>query len=96
MTFSRMSAKLGKNYELIHHLAGKCRSTVILNPQDYVEKHLDHLNNCPNELLKADPTKIKVKTLKQLKALKDNEFIDNENIVMLNLLIRQSLAFMVN
>ena len=88
--------KLQTDTSIVILSAGKCRSTVILNPQDYVEKHLDHLNNCPNELLKADPTKIKVKTLKQLKALKDNEFIDNENIVMLNLLIRQSLAFMVN
>ena len=88
--------KLQTDTSIVILSAGKCRSTVILNPQDYVEKHLDYLNNCPNELLKADPTKIEVKTLKQLKALKDNEFIDNENIVMLNLLIRQSLAFMVN
>ena len=38
------------------------------------------MNNCPYQLLKKkDPTiKIKTKTLKQLKILRDNEFIDNE------------------
>ena len=38
------------------------------------------MNNCPYQLLKKkDPTiKIKTKTLKQLKLLSDNEFIDNE------------------
>ena len=41
---------------------------------------MDHINNCPYQLLKKkDPTiKIKTKTLKQLKILRDNEFIDNE------------------
>ena len=35
--------------------------------------------NGPYQLLKKDPTtKIKAKTLKQLKVLKDNEFIDNK------------------
>ena len=39
---------------------------------------MDHIINGPYQLLKKDPTtKIKVKTLKQLKALKDNEFIYN-------------------
>ena len=39
---------------------------------------MDHKNNGPYQLLKKDPTtKIKTKTLKQLKVLKDSEFIDN-------------------
>ena len=39
----------------------------------------DHINNGPYQLLKKDPTtKIKTKTLKQLKVLKDNKFIDNK------------------
>ena len=59
--------------------AGKGRSTVILNREDYLEKCMDHINNGPYQLLKKDPTnKIKTKTLKQLKVLKDNEFIDNK------------------
>ena len=41
---------------------------------------MDHINNGPYQLLKKDPTtKIKTKTLKQLKVLKDNEFIDNKS-----------------
>ena len=40
---------------------------------------MDHINNGPYQLLKKDPTtKIKTKTLKQLKVLKDNKFIDNK------------------
>ena len=40
---------------------------------------MDHINNGPYQLFKKDPTtKIKTKTLKQLKVLKDNEFIDNK------------------
>ena len=59
--------------------ADKVRSTVILNREDYLEKCMDHTNNGPYQLLKKDPTtKIKAKTLKQLKVLKDNEFIDNK------------------
>ena len=59
--------------------ADKGRSTVILNRDDYLEKCMDHINNGPYQLLKKDPTtKIKAKTLKQLKVLKDNEFIDNK------------------
>ena len=59
--------------------ANKGRSTVILNREDYLEKCMDHINNGPYQLLKKDPTtKIKAKTLKQLKVLKDNEFIDNK------------------
>ena len=60
-------------------LADKGRSTVVLNQQDYLEKCMGHINNGQHQLLKKDPiTKIKVKTLKQLKALKDNELIDNK------------------
>ena len=59
--------------------ADKGRSTVILKHEDYLEKCMDHINNGPYQLLKKDPTtKIKAKTLKQLKVLKDNEFIDNK------------------
>ena len=40
---------------------------------------MGHINNGPYQLLKKDPTtKIKTKTLKQLKFLKDNEFIENK------------------
>ena len=57
--------------------ADKGRSTVILNCEDYLEKCMDHINNGPYQLLKKDPTtKAKTKTLKKLKVLKDNEFID--------------------
>ena len=38
---------------------------------------MDHINNGPYQLLNST-TKIKTKTLKQLKVLKDNEFIDNK------------------
>ena len=56
----------------------KGRSTVILNREDYLEKCMDHINNGPYQLLKKDPTtKIKAKTLKQLKVLKGNESADN-------------------
>ena len=55
------------------------RSTIILNREDYLQKCMDHINHCPYQLLKKDPTtKIKTKTLKLLKVLKDNEFIDNK------------------
>ena len=58
--------------------ADKGRATVILNRENYFEKCMDHKNNGPYQLLKNDPTtKIKTKALKQLKVLKDNEFIDN-------------------
>ena len=54
-------------------------STAILNSEDYLEKCMDHINNGSYQLLKRNPTtKIKTKTLKQLKVLKDNEFIDNK------------------
>ena len=59
--------------------ANKGRSTVILNREGSLEKCMDHIKNGPYQLLKKDPTtKIKAKTLKQLKALKDNEFTDNK------------------
>ena len=73
--------------------ADKGRSSVILNREDYLEKRMDHINNGPYRLLKKNPiTKTKVKTLKQLKVLKDNEFIHNK----LNLLTHLRLDFMVN
>ena len=52
--------------------AGKGRSTVILNHEDYLEKWSVSIT------LKNPTTKVKTKTLKQLKVLKDNEFIDNK------------------
>ena len=59
--------------------ADKGRSTIILIHEDYLEKCMDHINNGPYQLLKKDPTtKIKAKTLKQLKVLKDNKFNDNK------------------
>ena len=59
--------------------ADKGGCTVILNHEDYLGKFMDHLNNGPCQLFKKDPTTtIKAKTLKQLKILKDNEFIDNK------------------
>ena len=40
---------------------------------------MNHINNGPYLLLKKDPTTIiKAKTLKQLKILKNNKFIDNK------------------
>ena len=57
----------------------KGRSTILLNREEYFEKCIDHLNNCPSQLFKKDPTtKIKAKTLTELKDLKANEFIDNK------------------
>ena len=59
--------------------ADKGRSTIILNRRDYLEKCIDHINNGPYQLLNKDTTtKIKAKTLKQSKFIKDNEFIDNK------------------
>ena len=59
--------------------ADKRRSTVILYRKDYLEKCMDHINNGPYQLLKNDTTtKIKTKILKQLKVLKNNEFIENK------------------
>ena len=56
----------------------KGRSTVILSCEDYFGKCMDQANS-PYQFLKKDPTtKIKAKTLKQLKALKDNNFTDNK------------------
>ena len=47
---------------------------------------MDHINNGPYQILKKDPTaKIKPKTLKQLKALKDNTFIDIKQYYYLKL-----------
>ena len=59
--------------------ADKGRSTVILNREDYLEKCMDHINNAPCQLLNKDTTtKIKAKTSKQSKVIKDNKFIDNK------------------
>ena len=42
--------------------------TVIFNSEDYLEKSMDHINNVPYQLLTKDPTtKIKAKTLNELK-----------------------------
>ena len=75
--------------------ADKGRATIILNREDYLEKCMDHMNNGLYQLLKKDPTtKIKAKTLKQLKVLKDNELIGN--IIIQNLLTGLRPDFMVN
>ena len=40
---------------------------------------MDHIKSSPYQLLKKGPTnKVKAKTLKQLKDLKGNEFIDDK------------------
>ena len=39
----------------------KGRSTVSLDPEGYLGKSMDHINNCPHQLLKNDPT-TKIKT----------------------------------
>ena len=71
--------KLQSDTSIVILPADKGRSTVILNREDYLEKCMDHINNGPYQLLKKDPTiKVKTKTLKELKFLKDNEFIDNK------------------
>ena len=70
--------ELQSNTSIVILPADKGRSTIILKHEDYLEKCMDHINNGPYELLKKDPTtKIKTKTLKQLKVLKDNKFTDN-------------------
>ena len=62
--------KLQSDISIVILPADKGRSTVILNREDYLEKCMDHINNGPYQLLKKDPTtKIKTKTLKQLKVL---------------------------
>ena len=75
----KASKELQSDTSIVILSANKGRSTVILNHEDYLEKCMDHINNGPYQLLKKDPTtKIKTKTLKQLKLLKDNEFIDTK------------------
>ena len=65
--------------------ANEGRSAVIVNCEDYLEKCMNHINNCTYQLLKKDPTtNIKARTLKQSKALKDKEFIDNKLYYYLN------------
>ena len=59
--------------------ANKGRSTVILTREGYLEKCIDHINNGLYQSLKTYSTvNIKAKTLKQLKALKGDGFIDNK------------------
>ena len=63
--------KLQSDTSIVILPADKGRSTIILNGQDYLEKCMDHINIGPYQLLKKDPTtKIKTKTLKQLKILR--------------------------
>ena len=65
--------KLHSDSSIVILPAEKGRSIAILNREDYLQKCMDHIKNCPYQLLKRDPTaKIKAKTLKQLKILKDN------------------------
>ena len=55
------------------------RSTVFLNREDYLEKCMNHINNGPYQSIKkVFTTKISAMTLKQLKALKDNNPIYNK------------------
>ena len=45
-----------------------------------MEKCRDHINNGSNQLTEKDSnTKVKAKIVKQLKALQDNEFIDDKS-----------------
>ena len=60
--------------------ADKGRFNVIFNRENYLEKCMVNVNTGLYQLLRKDPTtEIKVKTLKQLKVLKDNEFIDSSS-----------------
>ena len=63
-----------------------------------MEECMDHINNGPYQLLKKDPTnKIKTKTLRQLKVLKEIEFTDNKLYYYLKPTdSRLRLDFMVN
>ena len=77
--------KLQSNASVVILPAGKGRSTIILDlplsltVRNIWKKYMDHINNGPYQLLEKGPTtKIKTKTLKQLKVLKDNEFINNK------------------
>ena len=71
--------ELQSDTSVVYLPADKGRSTIILNRRDYLEKCIDHINNGPYQLLNKDTTtKIKAKTLKQSKFIKDNEFIDNK------------------
>ena len=71
--------ELQSDTSVVYLPADKGRSTVILNREDYLEKCMDHINNAPYQLLNKDTTtKIKAKTSKQSKVIKDNEFIDNK------------------
>ena len=71
--------ELQSDTSVVYLPADKGRSTIILNHEDYLEKCMDHINNAPCQLLNKDTTtKIKAKTSKQSKVIKDNKFIDNK------------------
>ena len=48
---------------------------VFFNHEDYVEKYVDHISNDLYQLLPS--SRMKAKTLKELKALKENKFSDS-------------------
>ena len=78
--------KLQPDALIVILLTGKGRSIVLFKREDYLEKCMDHMKNGPYQLLKKDnTTKIKDKTLKQLKALDDNRFTDNKLFYYLQL-----------
>ena len=71
--------ELKSNASIVMLPTDKGRPPVILNREDYLPISMDHINYVPYQLLKKDPTtKIKAKTLKELKTLKDNTFTDNK------------------
>ena len=53
----------------------KDRTIVFLNHEDYVQKYVDHINNDLYQLLPS--SRMKAKTLEELKALKENKFSDS-------------------
>ena len=75
----------------------KSISTVTLNCEDYLQKCMDHIYNSPYQLFNKDSTnKIKAKSLKQLKVMKDNEFIDNKSYYYLKPTDSAAPKFLVN
>ena len=79
----RIIAKLWKELQsdtsIVTLPAGQSTSSIIFNRENYLEKCMDHMKNGPYQLRKEYPTtKIETKSLKQLMALKDNEFINNK------------------
>lgn len=53
----------------------KDRTIVFLNHEDYVQKYVDHISNDLYQLLPS--SRMKAKTLEELKALKENKFSDS-------------------